>query len=78
MNEQDELQEEPDKDDQGEGEREKSQDEAEIVCGPNDDPDNNVGNSTSDVDEDSGRIEEGNTYGEKLEIDLERDYGEVD
>lgn len=43
--------------------------EVEFRCGKNDDPDVNVGNATSPVDEDSGRIEEGLTYAEKFEID---------
>lgn len=53
--------------------RELGQDEAPITyqCGANDDPDENVGNATSPVDVDSGKIEEGNTYLDKLIIDLE-------
>ena len=43
--------------------------EVELHCGKNDDPDENVGNATSPVDEDSGRIEEGFSYLEKFEID---------
>lgn len=43
--------------------------EVEFRCGKNDDPDVNVGNATSPVDEDSDRIEEGFTYAEKFEID---------
>lgn len=42
-----------------------------MVCGPNDTPFENIGNATSDIDEDSGRIEEGHSYGEKLEMDLD-------
>lgn len=43
--------------------------EVEFRCGDNDEPGVNVGNATSPVDEDSGRIEQGFSYIEKFEKD---------
>lgn len=43
--------------------------EVEFRCGDNDESDVNVGNATSPVDEDSGKIEQGWSYQEKFEID---------